>query len=195
MAKKKTKTNWDAVNEIIRTFKVRDIDAKKHFRFGKLEFYELAKIRTTRHAKYNINYHFVWIPKTRSKVLQGEIANAIKAIIIRICKEQNWYPLALEIMPDHIHFFMSAPPKFAPSVIMKTIKGCVSRRIRQMFPILRKYRKDGLWADSYYVGVAGHVSQEQVIKYVMEQTKEFSNVKPFSQRIFDKAQKTLSAFF
>ena len=63
-----------------------------------------------------------------------------------------------------------------------------------MYPVLKEYRKNGLWADSYYVGVAGHVSQEQVVRYVMEQTKEFSSVLPFSYSTFEKSQKMLNIF-
>jgi len=94
--------------------------------------------------------------------------NKVKGVIWRNCKcnKSNYYEnlqrikfsLALEIMPKHIDFFMSAPPKFAPATIIKQIKGTISRRVRKMYPVLKKYRKKELWADSYYVGVAGHVS-------------------------------------
>ena len=41
---------------------------------------------------------------------------------------------------------------------------------------------------------AGHVSQEQVIRYIAEQDKALKDVKPFSYSIFDKRQKTLADF-
>lgn len=193
MTDRKTKTNWMAVDKIIEGYEKEYIDVREHFRLGKLECYELAKVRSTRHARYNINYHFIWIPKTRSKVLQGSIAVTIKNIIISICKDKEWMPLAMEVMPEHIHFFMSASPKWAPAEIIKTIKGTVSKKVRDKFPILKQYRRDELWADSYYVGTAGHVSQEQVIRYIAEQTKD-QHLKPFSYSIFDKQQKTLFQF-
>ena len=96
-------------------------------------------------------------------------------------------------MPEHIHFFMSAPPKWAPAKIIQRIKGIVSKRIREKIPILRKFRREELWADSYYVGTAGHVSQEQVVRYIAEQTKD-QHLQPFSYSIFDKAQKTIADF-
>ena len=49
----KTKTNWMAVDKIIRDYGTKDIDEREHFRLGKLECYELAKVRSTRHARYN----------------------------------------------------------------------------------------------------------------------------------------------
>ena len=199
MPKRTTKTNWTAVREIINKFQEQDINCSDHFRLNQTQIYEIAKVRESRHSKYNINYHFVWIPKTRSKILHGNIARSIKSIIIEICKTKGWFPLAMEVMPNHIHFFMSAPPTWAPSDIMKNLKGIVSRRIREKYPVLTKYRKEGLWADSYYVGTAGHVSQEQVVRYIAEQTKDQDldeyGIKPFSYSVFSKSQKTLAVFF
>ena len=191
---KKTNTNWKAVNDIISKYKGKEINSKRHFRFGKLECYELAKVRSTRHAKYNINYHFVWIPKTRAKVLQDQVATIIKNVAIRICKEQGWTPLAMEIMPEHIHLFLSAPPKWAPAEIIKRIKGNVSREVRRLFDEFKEYREKELWANSYYCGTAGHVSQNQVIRYIAEQDKQANNIQPFSYPIFDKEQTTLSDY-
>lgn len=191
---KKTNTNWKAVDDIITTYKRKEIDPKQHFRFGKLECYELAKVRSTRHAKYNINYHFVWIPKTRSKVLQEQVATIVKNVAIRVCKEHGWTPLAMEVMPEHVHLFLSAPPKWAPAEIIKRIKGNVSRQVRRLYNEFKEYREKELWADSYYCGTAGHVSQEQVIRYIAEQDKQVKNIQPFSYSIFDKEQMTLSDF-
>ncbi len=98
---KKTNTNWKAVEDIITKYKDHEIDPKQHFRFGKLECYELAKVRTTRHAKYNINYHFVWIPKTRSKVFQERVARIVRNVAIQVCKRNGWTPLAMEVMPKN----------------------------------------------------------------------------------------------
>lgn len=86
--------------------------------------------------------------------MYGKIDQSIKEIIIGICKDKDWSPLAMKVMTNHIHFFMSAPPKWAPSIIIKNLKGIISRRIRQKYPILTKYRKDGIWADSYSVDTA-----------------------------------------
>ena len=191
---KKTNTNWKAVDDIIATYKYKEIDPKQHFRFGKLECYELAKVRSTRHAKYNINYHFVWIPKTRAKVLQEQVATIVKNVAICVCKENGWTPLAMEVMPEHVHLFLSAPPKWAPAEIIKRIKGNVSRQVRRLYDEFKEYREKELWADSYYCGTAGHVSQEQVIRYIAEQDKQVKNIQPFSYSIFDKEQMTLADF-
>ena len=63
----RTNTNWEVVNMLSK--KAEHIDCKEHFKLAKDAMIEVAKVRKTRHNKYNINYHLVWLPKTRMKVL------------------------------------------------------------------------------------------------------------------------------
>ncbi|HII74039.1 IS200/IS605 family transposase, partial [Sulfurisphaera tokodaii] len=65
--------------------------------------------KSTRHAKYLCNYHFLWIPKYRRKVLTGEIAEYTKEVLRTIAEELGCEVLALEVMPDHIHLFVNCP--------------------------------------------------------------------------------------
>jgi putative transposase len=68
--------------------------------------------------------------------------------------------IALEIMPDHLHLFLSAPPTLAPNQIVRRIKGRSSRVLRQEFPHLR--RLPSLWTRSYFVSTAGNVSSQTI---------------------------------
>lgn len=204
----KTNTNWKTVN----LFKEQadKIDCKEHFRLKKYDVTvkEVAKVRFGNHCKYNINYHFVWIPKTRMSMLVQPFRNFIEEDIYRISKRCGWYPLALEIMPDHIHYFVSAHPKWAPTKMIQIIKQETSKNLRGKFAIIRQTREtDDFWATGYYCGTAGHVSADQVARYIMEQTKELKknwnlfDIKPFEYDINDAirqkndlAQKKLDAF-
>lgn len=120
--------------------------------------------RQTRHAVYLCNYHFVWIPKRRKPVLVGEIKERLKQIIEEVCSENGWEILALEIMPDHVHLFLSAPPYLSPHIILRRIKGRSARILRQEFPELLKL--PSMWTRSYFVSTAGNVSSETIKKYV-----------------------------
>jgi len=73
--------------------------------------------------------------------------------------------LAVEVMPDHVHLFVSAPPKFAPAEIVRLVKGITSRKLKKEFESLgRQYwgKNATLWAEGYYVGTAGHVRAETI---------------------------------
>lgn len=120
--------------------------------------------RRTRHAVYLCNYHFVWIPKRRKPVLVGEIKERLKQIIEEVCSENGWEILALEIMPNHVHLFLSAPPYLSPHIILRRIKGRSARILRQEFPELLKL--PSMWTRSYFVSTAGNVSSETIKKYV-----------------------------
>jgi putative transposase len=111
----------------------------------------------------------VWIPKYRRKILIGEVAEETEKILRAIAEEKGWEILALEVMPDHIHLFASAPPKHAPADIVKVFKGWSARYLLKQFPDLaRKTGRGTLWAPSYYIGTAGTVSSEIVCRYIEE---------------------------
>jgi len=78
--------------------------------------------------------------------------------------------VTLEIMPDHVHLIVKAPPTHAPQHIANQIKGYTSHELRGQFPAL-KSRLPSLWSRSYYVGSAGAVSASTIQNYI-EQQKE-----------------------
>lgn len=123
----------------------------------------------TRWSHYQIAYHFVWIPKYRRKILTGEVNAVVKRAIEECCKTHGFTLLALETDIDHVHCFVSAPPKDAPAKIVGLLKGYSSRMVRQASPALaKKTGKDQLWTSAYYVGTAGMVSAETIRRYITE---------------------------
>jgi len=138
---------------------------------------KIATVKQGFHCKYNINYHIIWIPKYRKPILTGKVVEVLKEIIKGICYDERMDMLALEVMPDHLHLFVGARPTHNPAAIVHRLKGNTSIQLRRVFKDLRYlgYEKhygtgfDALWARGYYCGSAGHVSQEQVKRYIQEQ--------------------------
>ena len=188
----RTNTNWS----VVYLFKdsAEKINCKDHFnpREFDLTMEKIAKIRKTKNCKYNINYHYTWIPKTRAKVLVEPFKSDVKKFLLETCQEKGWDPLALQIMPNHLHFFMSAPPKWAPSKIIQELKADSSRKLRKKYSIIRQMRStDDFWASGYYVGTAGHVTAESVARYIAEQNKKLEgkwhlfDLEPFEYDLLD----------
>lgn len=123
-----------------------------------------ADYNTHNHVKFLVNYHFVFIPKRRRKVLTGAIATRVRQIFAELAIEKGWDILALEVAPDHIHLFISVKPTDTPHLIIKVFKGRSSRYLRQEFPELLKL--PSLWTSSYFVSTAGNISSESVRKYI-----------------------------
>lgn len=137
---------------------------------------KISKVKSGYHSKYNLNYHIVWIPKYRKQILTGELSTFLKNIISEQCKKLGLEMLAIELMPDHIHLFVGATPTHVPYEIVKNIKGSTSRQARLTFKdstylgYKNHYKHfPFLWARGYYIGSAGHVSQDAVKRYILEQ--------------------------
>ena len=127
---------------------------------------------TASSAVYNINYHLVWCPKYRKKILIGDLKEFLDQEITIIAESKNWEILEMRVMPDHIHLFVSCDPLISPTKIVKTFKGITANKAFKMFPRLGQIMWKGkLWSPSYYVGTAGHVSAQTIERYIREQEK------------------------
>jgi putative transposase len=114
-----------------------------------------------------LNYHFVFIPKRRKKVLIGAIAQRLQELICEVCNENRWKIIAMEIMSDHVHLFLNVKPTDDPASVIRKIKGRASHHLRKEFPELLKLPI--LWTPSYFVSTAGNISTETVKNYIAQQ--------------------------
>ena len=89
-------------------------------------------------AVYNINYHIVWCPKYRKTILKDDVKEFVEEQLRTIAETRGWKIEELEVMPDHVHLFISAPPFESPTAIVKIVKGVTAKRIFDRFPHLKK---------------------------------------------------------
>lgn len=123
----------------------------------------------------NINYHIVWSVKYRRKVLTQEIESYLNDLARMIAEEKGFTIKQFEVGDkDHIHVFVSAPPKLSITSIVKYLKGIFGRKLFEKFPELRTELWNGeLWNHSYYVETVGCISEETVKKYIENQSNQF----------------------
>jgi len=114
-----------------------------------------------------IHYHLIWCPKRRRRVLVNAVRERLEALIREVAAALDCTVIALEIMSDHLHLFLSAPPTFAPHQIVRRLKGRSSRVLRQEFPHL--LRLPSLWTRSYFCSTAGNVSSQTIQRSIAEQ--------------------------
>jgi putative transposase len=115
-----------------------------------------------------MNYHFVWCPKYRRKVLIGEVEKRLKILLKEKASTLGCKMIAFETMPDHVHLFLQAPPTIAPNRIIAALKGYTSHELRKEFPPLAT-RLPSLWTRNYFVSTHGHVSSDMIKQYIAEQ--------------------------
>jgi len=123
----------------------------------------------TRNQVYLLNYHLIWCPKRRRKVLVGQIKDRLIEVLEQVADEQGIEILSLSINPDHLHLFVSCYPRLSVHKIVKAFKGRSSRILRREFPELLKL--PSLWTHSYFVSTAGNVSASTIQRYIEAQSK------------------------
>jgi len=127
--------------------------------------------KRTHHAVYDLKYHLVWIPKYRKSLLLGSIENRLKELFYEIAEEHDFEILEMELMPDHVHLFVSAAPRWAPGKIVGIFKTITSKIIFEEFPQVKKKLWGGhLWSAGYYAGSVGDkITAETIKKYIRRQ--------------------------
>ncbi|ELY37791.1 IS200-type transposase [Natronorubrum tibetense GA33] len=100
----------------------------------------------------------------RNTVLTGEVADRVESIPHEIADEKGLDIQNLTVQPDHVHLFVSSPPKHSPSLLANWFKCISSRKYnhRHADHDSEKIR----WERGYYTGTAGHVSSETVEDYI-----------------------------
>ena len=129
----------------------------------------------SRTCVYNINYHVVWSVKYRRKVLTQEIEAQLQAWAEEIAKDKGFTLHLFEVGDgDHIHCFVSAPPKLSISYIVKMLKGILGRKLFYYYPqIKQQLHKGELWNHSYYVETIGSVSEDNIRRYIAKQQNSY----------------------
>ena len=136
---------------------------------------EKNNLKKTRTCVYNINYHFVWSVKYRRKVLSEEVEAYMRELIYQIAEDKGFTVDEFETgTMDHVHLFVTAPPKLSPSLLVQYLKGITGRKIMERYPDLKKQLWNGeLWNHSYFVETVGDVSAETVRRYIENQSKHY----------------------
>ena len=73
--------------------------------------------------RYNCTYHIVFIPKYRRKVMFGELRREVGEILGKVCKIEGVTILKAATLPDHVHMYVSIPPKQSVAKAVGRIKG------------------------------------------------------------------------
>lgn len=126
------------------------------------------KYNTSGHLTYSCQYHVIFCPKYRRKVLTGDIESRLKELLKEIQDENEFLILESEVMPDHVHLIVDCNPRYGINNCVRKIKGVTSRKLRDEFPAL-KSRIPTLWTRSAFISTVGAVSLDVVKKYIENQ--------------------------
>ena len=139
----------------------------------------MSPVKRTSHAVYDLKYHFVWIPKYRKMILTEAIAKRVEEIFREVAEIYEFEIETMAVVEDHVHIFLSAPPKYAPGQIVRILKSRSAKAVFKEFAeVKRKLWTGEFWSDGYFVRTVG----DQVTTEIIKRYIEYHNSK---QLVFD----------
>ncbi len=90
------------------------------------------------HDIYKFDYHIVWVPKYRLRILKGVIKVLVEGDIRSLCECKSCEVQELNVQEDHIHLLVSVPPKVSISKLMGILKGKIAIKLFKSYPKLKQ---------------------------------------------------------
>ena len=130
------------------------------------------EIKHTAHSSYRCEYHIVFAPKYRRKVIYGELRKDIGEILRKLCNEKKVEIIEAEACPDHIHMLVSIPPYLSISQFVGFLKSKSSLMIFDRHANMKyKYGSRTFWCRGYYVDTVGK-NEKAISEYIRNQLEE-----------------------
>lgn len=130
------------------------------------------EIKSTAHSKYRCQFHIVFAPKYRRKVIYKELRADIGQIIRKLCDEKKVEIIEAQACPDHIHMLVSIPPYLSVAQFIGFLKSKSALMIFDRHANLKyKYGRRNFWARGYFVDTVGR-NEKAIKEYIKNQLEE-----------------------
>lgn len=123
---------------------------------------------TDHNIVYSCQYHVIFCPKYRRKVLTDAIAARMKELVLSRQAEYGYTVIEMEVLLDHVHLLLDVDPRAGINVVVGKIKGFTSHELRNEFPWLKK-RLPTLWTRSKFISTVGAITLDVLRKYIESQ--------------------------
>ena len=133
----------------------------------------MSRFRKLSQTIWHCQYHIVWVPKYRFRILSGKVANEVENCIRAFSEQLGCEIIEMNIQIDHVHLIVMVPPKVSISGYAGTVKGRTAIRVFNRFRKLKEkpYWGNHFWARGYCVDTIG-LDSEMVRKYVKYQEQK-----------------------
>ena len=127
----------------------------------------MSRFRKLSHVIWHCQYHLVWVPKYRYRILGGDVGHEVHNCMQVFAGYKGCDVIELNIQEDHVHLIVMVPPKVSISELLGTLKGRTAIRVFKKFPHLKNkpYWGNHFWAPGYCVDTIG-LDAEMIRKYV-----------------------------
>ncbi len=76
----------------------------------------MSRFRRLTQTIWHCQYHVVWVPKYRHRVLRGKVATEVNNCIIAFSEQKEYEIIELNVQIDHVHLLVMVPPKISISI-------------------------------------------------------------------------------
>ncbi|MCE9778746.1 IS200/IS605 family transposase [Shewanella algae] len=132
----------------------------------------MSRYESASHVFYRCQYHIVWTPKYRHRILKGRVGQEVCRSIYSYSGMKKCRIVELNVQIDHVHLLVILPPSLSVSEYVGFLKGRTAIRLFNKFPYLRKHKLWGnhFWQRGYFVDSVG-ANEEIIRRYVRYQQK------------------------
>ena len=124
------------------------------------------------HSRWECKFHVVWVPKYRRKALYGHLRRHLGEVLHGLARQKESQIVEGHLCVDHVHVFISIPPKYSVSQVIGYIKGKSAVHLARTYMGQRKnFSGMHFWARGYYVSTVG-ADEETIREYIQRQEKE-----------------------
>lgn len=132
----------------------------------------MSQVRSLSHSRWDCQYHVVFIPKYRKKVIFGQIRAELGDVFRRLAEQKESRIEEGNLMIDHVHMLVSIPPKYAVSKVIGYIKGKSAIHIARTYAERkRNFGGQKFWARGYFVSTVGR-DEGKIREYIRHQESE-----------------------
>jgi len=148
-------------------FSIHAQEQPSDFQSDPLQRERIMQCDTGKYCVFYHRFHLVWSTKYRFKILTGQVRLRVRDICRQLCRENEVDILRGVLSSDHVHVFVSVPPKLASSDLVRKMKGRSSHKVQREFPDLRRrYWGRRFWGRGYFSTANGAITEAIVLQYL-----------------------------
>ena len=103
----------------------------------------MSKYKKQSHVVWKCDYHIVWTPKYRFRVLTGLVKDLVEHDIRMLTEWKGCEVIELNAQADHVYLVVSTPPKVSVSTLMAVrrcgiLKGKLAIKLFKSYPQLNR---------------------------------------------------------
>ncbi len=124
------------------------------------------------HSQWDCQYHVVFIPKCRRKVLYGRLRRYLGPVFRQLAERKESRVEEGHVCVDHVHMLLAIPPKYAVAQVIGYIKGKSAIHLARTYGERRRnFVGEHFWARGYFVSTVGR-DEAKIREYIRAQEEE-----------------------